>query len=151
MRTVTALAKQLSTRDAPSDAEVREVASKLHRYFTVALPLHEQDEDRSLFPRLVEHVPALAPTIALLRADHRRQTQVVAVLVATCEQLQAQQGPARELAGALAAAAADVEESWKDHMAIEERELFPVAHQLASAARAAIAQEMRERRAHLPE
>jgi len=150
LRAVTTLATALGTRDDAQDEEVREVATKVHRYFTVALPLHEQDEDRSLFPRLLQHSPGLAPTIALLRADHQRQALVVAALVALCEQLLGPPGPAGPRAGALAAAAEAVSQSWKDHLAIEERELFPQAHQLSSAARAAIAEEMRERRAHLP-
>ncbi len=150
LRKVTALAVALGQGPAAPAEEIRDVVSKVHKYFTVALPLHEEDEDRSLFPRLLEAAPELAPTIALLRADHHRLAPPVAALVALCGQLQGGQELPSQLAGALAATAQAVAASWQDHLAIEERELFPAARRLSSAVRTVIAEEMRARRAHLP-
>ncbi len=150
LRKVTALAVALGQGPAAPAEAVRDVAAKLHKYFAVALPLHEEDEDRSLFPRLLEAAPELAPTIALLRVDHHRQGPPVAALVALCVQVQGQPQLASQLGGALAAAAEAVLASWQDHLAIEEREVFPAARRLSSAARTAIAEEMRARRTHLP-
>jgi len=150
LRKVTALAVALGQGPAAPAEEVRAVAAQVHKYFTVALPLHEEDEDRSLFPRLLEAAPEIAATIALLRADHQRQEPPVAALVALCGQLRGRPELASQLAGALAAAADAVVASWQDHLAIEERELFPAASRLPAAARTAIVEEMRARRAHLP-
>ena len=40
-----------------SEAEVRQAADGLLRYFTVALPLHEADENLSIYPRIRNAAP----------------------------------------------------------------------------------------------
>ncbi len=151
LRQVTALAAGLASRpEAPADA-VAAVAARALRYFTVALPLHEEDEERSLFPRLLEQAPELATTLAALRADHQRQMEQVEVLVALCQQVQSWPERTAHLMGALAAAAQALQQSWQGHLDTEERDVFPAARRALSAeARTAIRDEMRARRAHLP-
>ncbi|MGO8969377.1 MAG: hemerythrin domain-containing protein [Myxococcaceae bacterium] len=148
LRQVTALAAGLTSA---SDA-VGTVAAKVLRYFTVALPLHEEDEEGSLFPRLLEQAPELAPTLAALRADHQLQTEQVEVLVALCQQVQSWPERTGHLVGALAAAGLALQKAWQGHLDSEERDVFPAARRvLSSEARAAIRGEMRARRARLPQ
>jgi hemerythrin-like domain-containing protein len=151
MRQVVTLAADLAARaDAPPD-EVREVVKRVHRYFTVALRMHEEDEERSLFPRLVARSPALGPTVERLRADHQAQQARVGEVLATCEELLASPERFAARRGALGAAAWALLDSWEVHLALEEAELFPaVRTALTSAERAAIEDEMRARRADLP-
>src|ERR1700729_1385785 len=105
MRQFTALAAELAARQGPGDDEVREVAGRVHRYFTVALPLHEEDEESSLFPRLLARAPQLTGAISSLRQDHEAHARQVAALLAVCEALKTRPERADELKGELAAAA----------------------------------------------
>lgn len=151
MRQVTTLAVELAARPSPLLEEVREVASKVHRYFTVALPLHEEDEETSLFPRLLARAPELAATISTLREDHQAHDLRVGALVAVCLELKTSPQRSQELRGALGTAAQALAETWSTHLAAEERELFPaVSTALSAEDRSAIREEMRARRAHLP-
>src|SRR5947209_5155592 len=66
-----ALAGQLCESAAPA-AEVAAAAAAVHRYFTVALPLHALDEDESLAPRLLRlDLPAaVRAAIGPMTAQH---------------------------------------------------------------------------------
>jgi hemerythrin-like domain-containing protein len=150
LREVTRLAAELAARPDASPEDVREVASKVSRYFTVALPLHEEDEEISLFPRLLLRLPALAPTIAALRDDHAAHAERVAAVLAVCQELEASSERSETLRGELAATASALAEGWRTHLATEERDLFPaVRTALSDEERAVICAEMRARRAHL--
>lgn len=80
------------------DAAAREAAESVLRYFTIAAPLHHQDEEDDLFPALralsveqlgmVEH-QALHHNLQQLETEHERLTvlweQVAAWLQALCQ------------------------------------------------------------------
>lgn len=151
MREVTRLAAELASRPDASLEDVRDVASKVDRYFTVALPLHEADEEVSLFPRLLLRVPTLGPTIAALRDDHAAHAQRVAAVLAICQELKASKESDDSLRRELAATAVSLAEAWRPHLATEERDVFPwVKTALSEEERVTIRDEMRGRRAHLP-
>jgi len=151
MRQFTALAAELAARPDTPPNEVREVAGKVHRYFTVALPLHEEDEERSLFPRLLAGAPELTEAIAALREDHIAHAERVGALLAVCRELEAAPERSGALREVLASAAQALAETWRVHLTAEERDIFPAVRTVLSAAeRASIREEMRERRAGLP-
>ncbi len=59
--------------DHPHDAQSRSAARDVLRYFELAAPLHHQDEERHVFPRLAGDADAaLTDAVARLRADHAR-------------------------------------------------------------------------------
>ncbi len=149
LRQMTALAAKLATHPSAPPEEVREVTGKVHRYFTVALPLHEEDEETSLFPRLLARAPELAPTIAALREDHAAHALRVSALLDVCLALRASPERASRLGGALGAAAQALGDAFTVHLAAEERDLFPAVTALSAEERAAIREEMQARRAHL--
>ena len=145
------MAEKLAAPSAASAEAVREVAAKLHRYFTVSFSLHEEDEELSLYPRLLKAVPELAPTLQALRAEHQAQAQRVEEMVEVCRQ--ALHGPDRAAAFAapLAYAAQALKQAFQTHLDTEERDVFPrVQDSLPEAALAEIREEMRARRARLP-
>jgi len=151
MRQFTALAAELAAHPEAPPEEVREVAAKVHRYFTVALPLHEEDEERSLFPRLLALAPELAPAIAALREDHVAHAERVGTLLEVCRQLAAAPERSVALRARLASAAEALADTWRVHLLVEERDIFPAVRTVLSAAeRSAIREEMRKRRADLP-
>lgn len=151
LRLFTTLAVQLAAQPAAHPAEVRDVAGKVHRYFTVALPLHEEDEERSLFPRLLARVPALAATVARLHEDHEAHAVRVGALVALCQELNTWPERFGVLRADLNEAAWALEEIWRVHLTLEETEIFPALRSaLTAEERSAIRDEMRARRAQLP-
>src|SRR5512135_3141885 len=81
IRRFSSLAVSLSRAPAETPAaELADAAASIVRYFTVALPLHEQDEEASLAPRL-ENRPlsdAARTALASLAPDHRRLEEVLA-------------------------------------------------------------------------
>jgi iron-sulfur cluster repair protein YtfE (RIC family) len=152
IRTFSALAVKLARLPDVPPEERAEVATRVLRYFTLALPKHVEDEDLSLAPRLRE---AGLSTEALRALDEMtRQHQEIEALLATLTpawgRLRADPWRHGELAPQLAASeplAALLEE----HLRLEERALFPEARALLSArSMEALVAELRARRSHNP-
>jgi hemerythrin-like domain-containing protein len=150
LQKVTKRAAEVAARPDASSEDVREVAEKLCRYFTVVLPLHEEDEEASVFPRLLLRAPELAPTIAGLRLHHAAQAQKVGEVLAVCQALLTSTEADAGLRRRLSATAEALAEVWRTHLASEERDLFPsLKTALSEEERATIREEMRARREHL--
>lgn len=144
IRHFTRVAVDLSRREAPPD-QVQAAARGVHRYYTQALPLHEADENDSIHPRLRAAAPPseLAAANQAMVDQHAGLDIRIAALIPQWEAvardpLQAEKtGP--EAAALLAA--------WNDHLALEERVIFPALRNWLSAEDlAAIREEMVERR-----
>jgi hemerythrin-like domain-containing protein len=80
---------------------------------------HEDDEEVSLFPRLVR-VPQLAPLLDRLTVQHRDQAAAIEDLRALLEAPKLDPVLAREIVARLST-------SYAEHIAVEEKELFPAA------------------------
>lgn len=116
------------------DAEARRVIAEVLGWLGRAIKRHEEDEERSLFPRLAGDA-TLAPLIARLTDEHRAQDALAAQLAAG--------GPAV----AVAETARRLARSYAAHVALEETALFPACRaRLSPADLAAIAAEMSARR-----
>lgn len=130
-------------------ALVEEAARDLVRYHTVALPLHQEDEERSVRPRLeaVAASPAVREALARMGAEHVELDAVLAELVPRWTALAAEPPRIATLASELAAPTAALGELWGRHLAGEETTVFPAVEALLSRAeRDAIAGEIRARR-----
>lgn len=148
IRTFSQMAVGLSTAvDVPAD-QVSAAANRVHRYFSLALPLHEQDEESSLRPRLLALSPDPVLTAALdaMVTEHRTLHGLLellspawGVLVSTPEALPSLSptliDPTRELHALFAA-----------HLTREETVIFPRIDALPAEDREAIRTEMRDRR-----
>ena len=84
-----------------------------------AVRRHEDDEEQSLFPRL-SRVPQLAGLLDRLTIQHRDQTALV-------EELRAQLGAAKPDEARLRDVVERLDAAYRQHINIEERELFPAA------------------------
>lgn len=121
------------------------------RYFDTAAPRHSADEEESLFPRLRDRGDAdsrsALDALARLEADHRvaeRHHQAVHAL--GTRWLSDGTLPADD-AAALGEHMAALERLYSQHIAVEDRELFPAAGRLLSADELrAIGREMAARR-----
>lgn len=138
----------LEATGAP-ERDVAEVAGRLVRYFTQALPKHVEDEDASLMPRLraCELPPGVSRALEEMGAQHREQETLLAVLVPQWQRLLEQPAQWAALVPTLRGPTERLAEQMEAHLLLEERVLFPTAGALLPPeALAALAGEMRARR-----
>ena len=149
IRYFTDLSRKLSRAAGQPPADVASVDEKIHRYFTVALPLHEADENVSLDPRLRRSVPEerLAEASAEMVRQHKDIDQVVAQLIPMWDTLRRQPDALNDLAPALRDRSDRLQELFNGHLTLEEQTVFPAVRQFMSQADLdAIRAEMKERR-----
>lgn len=141
--------------DGALKPEHREPLEGALRYFRVAAPKHTQDEESSLFPRLrqVEQAAVRDAMAKLdqLEADHDTAEQAHARVDAMGSQW-LRDGtlppPARD---ELSHLLQDLRELYRRHIAVEDRELFPLAGSLLDASQlATVGREMARRRGLRP-
>jgi iron-sulfur cluster repair protein YtfE (RIC family) len=147
IRDFTALAARLASASGAPAAEVRDAAEKVHRYFSVALPLHAEDEERSVAPRLAGKDPRVDRELGEMVREHAEHGDAVGRVLAACAVLRDRPEALPEVAAALAAAAEDLRLHFVPHLAREEEVVFPAlrAH-LSPAELRELQAEMRARR-----
>jgi hypothetical protein len=165
IRHFTEMACKLAHAHSADSEQVQRAAAEVHRYFTVALPLHEADENVSLHPRLIKALSgdaimddATTPETALLRrlggpaADamveqHESIDQLVERLIPLCTILRSQPAKLEELSPELHEISAALSEIFTAHLELEEKTVFPAMERFLSVHELAeIRREMRERR-----
>ena len=131
-----------------ADAQARDAARDVARYFNVAAPHHHEDEERHVIPPLLGSADArLREAAQRMLADHVRIRASWAVLEPLLQALQAGEVPA-----GLDAAAQDFVDVHAGHLELEDGLAFPGARDLQAAApdgmdqRLAMGHEMAARR-----
>jgi len=137
LRHFSATAIALATRSDLDEEQIDDACDELVRYFRVALPLHEADEEVTLAPSL-EPLVAAADVLEKMRRQHVVIHETLDVLLPLWEarEQRASEPAARRLAALL-----------DEHLALEESELFPCIARLSSPERKRLFFEMRGRRA----
>ena len=160
IRHFTEMACKLAHAHHADPQQIQRAASEVHRYFTVALPLHEADENLSLHPRLkkalggevVETEEDLlrrlgGPAADAMVEQHESIDQLVERLVPLCVILRSQPTKLEEVSKELHEVSAALQEIFTTHLEMEEKTVFPAMEKFLSAEDlAAIRREMRERR-----
>ncbi len=100
-------------------APTRQALDEALAFIDRAVRRHEDDEERSLFPRL-SRVPQLAGLLDRLTVQHRDQTALV-------EELRAELAAARPDERKLRDVVERLDAAYREHITIEERQLFPAA------------------------
>jgi hemerythrin-like domain-containing protein len=127
----------------------REALEGALRYFDRAAPRHSADEEESLFPRLRATGEAAAACDALdrLEADHRTAEGLHAAVDALGRRWLSEGTLSESEAQRMIDHLVELERLYREHIALEDRELFPAAGRLLSAADLeAVGREMAERR-----
>ena len=141
----------LSARGGPLNSEQRNAVETALRYFREAAPRHTADEEQSLFPRLRQRnfpdAQAVLARVDSLERDHVRADERLAEV----DRLGQQWLTAGELtvsaAERLPSLLQELAGLYRDHIAVEEREVFPVAaRSLTGPEREAMGSEMAARR-----
>jgi hypothetical protein len=144
IRKFCALARRLGQGDVEGD-EAREAALAVHRYFTVALPLHVQDEEDSLAPRLMRvGDDAVTDSLEAMSRDHLELDDNLAALAGRW--LDIADDPTRERCAATRWEATCLVIHFDQHLSLEESRIFPAIAKLPAPQADAIAREMKARR-----
>jgi iron-sulfur cluster repair protein YtfE (RIC family) len=148
IRAFTAVAVQLAAAHGAPAAEISQAAERVRRYFAEALPLHAEDEEASILPRLRGRDADVDRELEAMHREHDEHGALLREVVGCCAALAADPSRHAELAPFLAASSAGLERHFEAHLAREERVIFPAIRRLlAPEAREEIAAELRARRA----
>lgn len=132
--------------DAP-DTELAEAATRVHRYFTIALPLHVADEDDSIAPRLEPLLPReLEDLMHQLELEHADIERRLEWLVPRWYALSRTPRPARARLGELMEPSRELRQVLDAHLAVEEANFLPSLALLPRELESAVLREMRGRR-----
>jgi hemerythrin-like domain-containing protein len=147
IRAFLALARRLGEANDESAEAVSDAAIRVHRYFTVALPLHARDEEESIQPRLRGRDPLLDLQLDVMVREHQEHQRPLGRLIEACAEIGADPGRHALLASSVLHAATELERHFLDHLAREEEVIFPAVRQLLDAATdATVVKEIRLRR-----
>ncbi len=141
-------ARLAQSPQAPASDRI-EAARAVLRYYTVALPLHEADENESVYPRLKRALPPgeLAHANQQMLEQHAGINASVAELVPMWQQIERDPQSQNELGERLRLRTEHLRALWNVHLTLEEEQVIPAMRKyLAAADMSAIAQEMRDRR-----
>jgi iron-sulfur cluster repair protein YtfE (RIC family) len=146
IRTFARLAEDVGRRRELPDAEVVDACARVERYFTQALPLHVEDEERSLLPRLRGQQAAVDAALDAMHAQHDEHAPFLRALLAASAEVRRAPRDTATRDGLLAAASALAAE-FERHLVNEEQVLFPAVRELLGAdAQAQAIAELRARR-----
>jgi iron-sulfur cluster repair protein YtfE (RIC family) len=143
------LARTLAEAADASQNDIAEAAASLVRYFSEALPLHEADENQTLFPRLYDAAALGSPlreaAIAMVE-QHRAIDELVTELLSLCGTIHRQPESLPSLARRLRQVTSALDEVFSSHLHMEETVIFPALQQFTPAQLEEITSEMQERR-----
>jgi hemerythrin-like domain-containing protein len=149
IRHFTAVARRMVESPNAPAAQIGEAAASVLRYYEIALPLHEADENDSIHPRLRKALPPgeLAVANESMVKQHVDIDALIAELVPLWRELRDAPQDLPKLASALRDKTARLERLWHLHLALEEDRVVPAMRRyLREEELAAITTEMRERR-----
>ncbi len=145
------LARRLA--EAPDDApeaDLRDAAAKVARYFEIGLPAHVADEEEEIAPRVRGRFgPEVDAVVAGMISQHTHHIWPIARLVVCCEVIAQNPRLLRDRRAELARLVEQLVVELADHLEAEERVLFPAIRALPAAERVAIREGMRRRRERL--
>lgn len=135
------LARELAhAPPAVPPSEIAAAAGQIGRYFAEAFPLHIEDEEVDIAPRIA-HDAAVR-----IHVDHTTHTPAVAELVAICRDLERAPGRLVTRAAELGSLVTRLATELEAHLEFEERVMFPALRRLDDQQQAAIRRAMRARR-----
>jgi len=129
---------------APSHPDTASVLREFMQYFDTGGVKHTLDEEASIFPRIRgEGADELLET---LEAEHRTAEAIYLAVRTVAQRIVEDPATAAEAAADLPTQAAALDAAYREHIAREEAELFPLIRALDAAQLRAIGLEMKLRR-----
>jgi iron-sulfur cluster repair protein YtfE (RIC family) len=144
------MARKLAHAHEADAQQVQSAAEAAHRYFTVALPLHEADENESLHPRLKRAVPVgdlAGPAADAMVDQHHAIDELLERLLPLLQLLERNPAKQPEVAGEMCSITSRLDELFREHLELEEKVVFPaISASLTEADRQSLVAEMQARR-----
>jgi len=119
------------TTDTP-DVDIRDVATRIVRYFSESFPLHVADEEETIIPRLSGRVPVLDSALQAMERDHAEHKPRLESLIGICRALKASPEQLPTLRKPLHDVAAGLGEDFNAHLCEEEKIVLPAISSLLS-------------------
>lgn len=128
IRNFTGIATRLGEVEGAGASEIANAAETVHRYYSIALPLHEADENDSVYPRLRDRLTDASERASLqsMVDQHGPIDAVVARLLPLWEQLRVHPERLAVSAPALRQDSLTLQQLWTEHLALEEQIVFPL-------------------------
>jgi hemerythrin-like domain-containing protein len=145
IRHFTAVARRMAENPAAPLDQVSEAAEAVYRYFHVALPLHEADENVSLDPRLHAAGEVVHASEEMVR-QHVEINRVLTQLLPLWDALCREPEKLSRFSSRLVRLISELEQLWDVHLRLEEDTVFPAIKHLPADDVAAILAEMKDRR-----
>lgn len=146
IRAFACLAEEMGRRRDLAPREVVEACQRCVRYFEEALPLHVQDEEKSLFPRLANKDSPLDDCLVTARAQHGEHAATTEALLAALRATALAPDDAR-VRRLLERIAQRQMLALDEHLGLEERSVFPaIDEHLSATDRELVVAELRARR-----
>jgi hemerythrin-like domain-containing protein len=127
IRHFTEVALRLARNPEAPASDRADAARSVLRYFQVALPLHEADENESIYPRLRRKLRpgALAEANEAMVRQHTEIDAVIAELIPQWQSVAASSSPSPELLSITR----HLQELWDAHLSLEEEHVVPALRQ----------------------
>lgn len=146
IRSFVRLAEEVGRRDDVPESEVVEACHRCERYFTEAFPLHVEDEEKSLLPRVRGLRPDIDHALLAMQAQHRAHDQLLQTFLAALRTVRRDPGQARHREE-LRAIAKDLHAELETHLTLEEQVIFPaIRSEISGEVQARVLDELRARR-----
>jgi iron-sulfur cluster repair protein YtfE (RIC family) len=148
IRHFTGAAVRLAHAQGATADDISQTAARVHRYYTVSLPLHEADEEDTLRPRLaVIADEKMTHALTAMHEQHQaidelldRLLPLLVLVTSNAENLHA-------VAGEMCSITRVLDEVFRAHLQMEEEVIFPaIRASLPEGAREEMLGEMRARR-----
>jgi hypothetical protein len=132
IRSFVALSARMISTPAAPHGDIADAVARVRRYFTVALPLHEQDEELSIRPRLIRANAAVdvEDALAMMTAQHTTLHEILGELEASWRVLAEDPAQLASLAPRLEGPQRALEELFDLHLSMEETVVFPALPRL---------------------
>jgi hemerythrin-like domain-containing protein len=143
------LSRTLAEAQEAPQAQVAEAADAIFRYFSQSLPLHEADENETLFPRLQRIAPLGSPLRDAAKAmveQHHAIEELVFELAAVCGAIRREPERLPALSSQLQHTAEALDEVFTVHLQMEETVIFPAVAKFPAEELQAMTREMQRRR-----
>lgn len=149
IRRFVALARTAGAASEGSD-EIVEACAAVERYFERALPLHVEDEERSILPRLRGKRADVDEALGVMEAQHQAHQPLLEEMLAASRSLRERPGDSARR-DRLRVAAERLSAEFAPHLELEESVVFPAIRSLLGpAVHAEIRAEQRQRRQPAP-
>jgi len=146
IRAITELARRVA--NAEELADVAEASGRVRRFYSIALPLHAEDEDESVLPRLIHlsHDREVEHALVKMSNEHPLVDELCGRAADLYAALEAEPGRIVDLRPSLRSVLHEIDVLWQHHFGVEERVIFPALALLSLDDRIAIVRECRARR-----